>query len=148
MTEPDLANNSVWRPNRLYSAPRRFDLATILVVTIAYSLFFTGLRMLDATPVVYVNTIVLVTLVGASQALLFGGKRPRWASVLTGIMLNLALLAFLSITRPQRAPVILLWWFIAMGAICGYVAGVAVGSVFLLSDLARNMIRRWRPDQE
>jgi hypothetical protein len=76
---------------KVYSAPRRFDLATIFVVTFAYSLLFAAMNVFGFLPMVSLIVGIFITLVGAGQALLFGGHHPRVASVLTGAIANVPL---------------------------------------------------------
>ena len=69
----------------IYSAPRRFDLATIMVVTLAYALLLAGLRLLRMPPSGVLHVAGCITCVGIGQALLFRGKRPRLSSILVGV---------------------------------------------------------------
>ncbi len=51
----------------LYAVPRRFDIATMLVVSLAYSILFTGLRLLDAPWQVFAYFGLLTVVVGVAQ---------------------------------------------------------------------------------
>lgn len=134
----------------LYSAPRRFDLATIMVVTLAYALLFGGLRLLKLDPIAILITAGLFTSIGIGQALFFRGRKPRLSSVAIGIAYIAGNYFFHAVNREPallRAEpfVVMVWMSIGIaGAISGYLAGVAVGAVFLLSDLTRKEIRRLR----
>ena len=111
---------------RLYSVPRRFDLATIMVVTFSFAVLFAGLRMLQLRP-----THIL---------------KPRLSSVLVGMLGMVGFYAFYAITSDPslfefHRFVLAIWLMIAIaGGVAGYLAGVAVGSVFLVSDLLRNSV--------
>jgi hypothetical protein len=125
----------------LYSAPRRFDLATVFTVTAAYSLLFGGLTLLGATASVKIILGAVVTLVGAFQALLRDVANPRGVSIVTGIVAYTVLttIAWSLELREWSDPL----WFIVIlngligGAILGYISGVLVGGVFLVADALR-----------
>lgn len=131
------------RPRRrLYSAPRRFDLATMLVVTTAYAIFLGGLLAVGATPMLTVILVGLVTLLGVAQAVLFGGREPRRASMLIGAPICALLLCISVFSGPQQyisLPFVLFATGVGAleGAVLGYFAGVLVGGVFLVADVLR-----------
>ncbi|MCA9169326.1 MAG: hypothetical protein KDB23_16745 [Planctomycetales bacterium] len=124
---------------RVYSTPRRFDLSTVLVITTAYALGFAGLRGLRVPLQLVALVGGFVTVVGLSQAVLFGGKYPRAASILTGVVLqHLVILLFggrLNLIEDIVGCVI-------GGSICGYFAGTLVGGVFLIIDRVRSQFFR------
>ena len=129
----------------LYSVPRRFDLATVLVVTAAYSLLFGGFAALKAHPLLTTAVATFVTFVGIGQALLFGGLKPRLASIAVGFSLfELAFAVTYALTSPSLGSYV--WILIAIyafyGSIFGYVVGTIVGGVFLVADVFRR--RDWR----
>ena len=129
----------------LYSVPRRFDLATVLVVTAAYSLLLGSLTAAKAHPLLTTAVAGFVTLVGSGQALLFGGLKPRLASIVVGISLfELMVIVAYFVNSPAMGSFI--WLFIvinaAYGLILGYVVGTVVGGVFLVADAIRR--RDWR----
>lgn len=130
----------------VYSAPRRFDLATIFVVTSAYAILFGGFSALGAWPIVSVAIGGFVTLVGIGQAVLFRGEKPRSASSLVGVILLVITFIGIWIAIPRLYPtwVLLTMTGIAVGGgfILGYCAGALVGGVFLAADLLRG--RFWR----
>jgi hypothetical protein len=126
--------------HKLYSVPRRFDLSTIFVVTAAYSIVLGGLSALHAAPVFIAAVAVFVALVGIGQALLFRGLKPRRASILVGAALldGTILVLLFREGRVLLGDIFLIVVFYTMiGVICGYVAGVAIGGVFLLADVIR-----------
>lgn len=73
-------------PAKVYSVPRRYDLATLMAVTLAYSLLFGVMRFLQAPPALIGVVSLFITLVGLGQALLFRGRHPRAASLVAGIL--------------------------------------------------------------
>jgi putative addiction module component (TIGR02574 family) len=130
---------------KIYSAPRRFDLATIFVVMSAYSILFAAMSGLQFPPQASLMVGGFITIVGIGQAVLFGGRKPRLASVVTGLAAFLVgLLVSLFEPRMYARPLILIVmsaWLI-VGAAAGYVAGVLVGGVFLVADLLRKAYDR------
>jgi putative addiction module component (TIGR02574 family) len=138
--------------SKVYAAPRRFDLATIFIVTVAYSLLFGGFSLLEAPPAVSLAVGGFITLVGIGQALLFGGNRPRTASLVVGTVLYaLSTIAWWLMMGPRAYPtsmfLVAATYLLIGGAMLGYLAGVMVGGVFFLADLLRR-VRRSRSRQE
>ncbi|MCI0335791.1 MAG: hypothetical protein L0228_21500 [Planctomycetes bacterium] len=131
---------------KIYSAPRRFDLATIFVVTFAYSLLFAVMSGLNFPPVASLIVGGFITVVGAGQALLFGGKKPRLASAVTGAVVSVPL-TLLTMDFGPRGLAGELWVLgmpasIIFGAGFGYAAGALVGGVFLVADAVRQKFAR------
>jgi hypothetical protein len=128
-------------PEKIYSAPRRFDLATIFVVTFAYSLLFGVLSGLGAPPALSVIFGVFITVVGIGQAVLYGGNNARVASVITGAVVGVPVAWGLITMESPRNMVAWLILFaplgIVLGGLCGYLAGTLVGGVFLVADKLR-----------
>jgi putative addiction module component (TIGR02574 family) len=132
--------------SKVYAAPRRFDLATIFIVTVAYSLLFAGMSVVQFPPGVSLAVAGFITLVGTGQALLFGGNRPRTASLLVGTALySLSMLVYwLVMGRRAYPPSVFLvagTYVLIGGAMLGYLAGVMVGGVFFLADMLRRAPR-------
>ena len=137
---------------RLYAVPRRFDLATIMVVTFAYALVLGASRMLKLPPHIVFHIAGFLSAVAIGQALLFRGKKPRLSSALVGAVYVVGVYAYGALTREPsllqfQVAILRIWFFIALyGVIVGYFGGIAVGSVFLLSDVARKLIQRCKRD--
>ncbi len=131
---------------KIYSAPRRFDLATIFVVTFAYSLLFAVMSGLNFPPLASLIVGGFITVVGAGQALLFGGRYPRAASVVTGAAANVLITIVTSISAPRGFAGEFLGLAIPAGALfgagLGYLAGTLVGGVFLVADAVRQIFAR------
>ena len=85
------------RYSELYSAPRRFDLATMLVVTTAFALLFTGMTLLDFNFWVFVYFACLIVVVGVSQSLFVPRFNPRRVSFVAGFSYQLALMFLCSL---------------------------------------------------
>ncbi len=135
---------------KVYAAPRRFDLATLFIVTIAYSFLLAGMSVLQFPSIASLAIAGFVTLVGVGQAVLFGGDRPRTASLLVGTTIySLGMLAywFLGWSRfiPPSGLFVIGTFVVIGGAILGYLSGTLIGGVFLLAEYLRHFIRSiWR----
>lgn len=136
----------------VYSAPRRFDLATIFVVTTAYALLFAGLSVLKLSPIVNLMAAAFIAIVGIGQALLFRGLRPRTSSFLVGIATYCTFSFGYFLLNPRIYPTsmvaIMLAYGLAAGAIFGYAAGAFVGSVFLVANFVRRRFSRNPPTHD
>lgn len=128
----------------VYSVPRRFDLATMMVVTAGYALLFTLLRLLNLDTVVFVYVAGLVTTVAVAQALSHKRYSPRAVSVLTGMCYFLAFLiplTWLEATEYRREQIYsMICCSSGFGPIQGYLAGVLVAGVFMVSDYLRRFL--------
>jgi len=138
-------------PAKVYSVPRRYDLATLMAVTLAYALLFGAMRLLQAPPALIGFVSLFITLVGLGQALLFRGRRPRAASIVVGVLSLEAWLAWLLIqayaeTRPPGEVIFffafMAIFFVFLGTLLGYIAGTVIAGVFLVADLIRQLLRR------
>jgi putative addiction module component (TIGR02574 family) len=137
-----MAGDSPATPARIYSVPRRFDLATIFVVTLAYSLLFGMMKAISFPPIASAIVAGFILMVGAAQAFLFGGKQPRTASIIAGALIySLALAVTWIVAGPRMYStsqlLISASFTIVGGAILGYLAGVFIGAVFLVADKLR-----------
>jgi hypothetical protein len=87
-----------------------------------------------------------ITIVGVGQALLFGGRKPRLASMVSGaaisLLLSMALWVFPPRLMPREYLMIMMVWYLIVGGLLGYVAGVLVGGVFLVADYVRRLFER------
>jgi hypothetical protein len=129
----------------LYSAPRRFDLATIFVVTAAYSLLFTGLTLLDFHPLEMLVIGAFITVIGVGQALLIKVLNPRAASIVVGAAFSICI--GIVWWTYEDDPLWLLMIIVVVyglfaGGVFGYIAGVLVGGVFLVADALRHKFKR------
>ena len=128
----------------VYSVPRRYDLATLFVVSVAFSILFGALKLGKARPEVFLLIVGFVTVVGLSQAILT--KLPRAASVLSGAGFFVFALIVIAVAEgmPRRFLNAGILCFAIQGGICGYVAGTMIGGVFLAADYCRKFARRIR----
>ena len=145
-------NRSLQRPAsavKLYSAPRRFDLFTIMLVTAAYAVLLSGMSALDFLPVFSCYVAIFITVVAVGQALL-SGRSPRAVSVYTGMVAFFFCTISYTFVEPRfdlfEAIPAAIFFSLLFGGILGYLAGVLVGGVFLVADLLRQ--RYGRQDDE
>jgi hypothetical protein len=132
---------------KVYSVPRRFDLSTIFVVTLAYSLLLGTMKALGVPPVASLVVTGFISIIAAGQALFFGGNQPRKASVLTGtVVYSIAMFSLWLYNGPRMYPTmviaIMASYTLIGGAILGYLSGVVVGGIFLIADKVRNRFGR------
>jgi len=131
---------------KVYSAPRRFDLATIFIVTVAYSMMFAGMSVFGLPAGVSLSVAGFITVVGLGQAMLFRGEKPRLASAVVGLVtFSLGVLGFWIVggRRMYGANTIVFSSIATVigGALYGYLAGACVGAVFMLADFLRRSMR-------
>jgi putative addiction module component (TIGR02574 family) len=133
--------------NQVFAAPRRFDLSTIFVITIAFSLLFASMRLLPFPPVVSAIVGGYFALIGLGQAFLFRGNRPRTASMLMGgtyyVLVSYVLWQLSGPRAYATSDILVIAIFhLIFGAVLGFVAGTLVGSVFMLADWLRTTARQ------
>lgn len=146
-------NRSRQRPAsaaKLYSAPRRFDLFTIMLVTAAYAVLLSGMSALGFLPVFSCYVAIFITAVAVAQALFAGLSMPRGVSVYTGMVAYCLCTISYAFVEPRfelsaAIPIGILCGLL-FGGILGYLAGVMVGGVFLVADVLRQ--RYGRQDDE
>ena len=127
--------------SELYSAPRRFDLASIFVVTAAYSLLLGALSLLGSPPVVMIVVAGMIAIIATTQAMFQHVANPRGVSIITGAVTFAIICAILHFTtRGILTRSLFVNFFIIgipCGAFLGYLMGTVVGGVFLVADMVR-----------
>jgi hypothetical protein len=126
--------------SRLYSAPRRFDLATIFVVTAAFSLMLGALTAMGLPAIVKVVFAALFSIVATTQALFLKVANPRGVSIITGMVAYTVISWCIWMSVPYVFESFFVTTFINGifgGAILGYLFGTLVGGVFLTADHVR-----------
>ena len=137
-----MTNNATPKDSaRLFSAPRKYDLSTAIVVTTAYAALFALLRAINFPPMAALLVVAFFTSVALGQAILFGAKHPRWASALVGAAFFVIMLTAYSMLdqhgpTPNELPSIITFSLVS-GAFWGYVCGVIVGFVFMVAHGVR-----------
>jgi hypothetical protein len=122
-------------------ATRRFSLAAILAIVFLFAVLFGLLSSLGAPPWVFAGAAAFVTAVGLGQAYVFGGRRPREASLLTGslcLVLTLAVtvgrMQFLDGEAQSISLVVAVVVAPLLGGGLGYLIGALIGGAFLVAD--------------
>jgi putative acetyltransferase len=134
--------------------PRQFGVGTALLMMTMFAILFAVLRSLNVPALAFAIIALFFLGVGAGQALLFHGRRPRRASIIMGIVMTFILSIFKAffngVPGPEILPSLALLFCAACfgGIIYGYVAGVLIGSVFLVSDKLRDAYRRRFPPKD
>ncbi len=130
----------------LYSVPRRFDIATLLVVSLAYSLLFSFFKVLGAPWPVFLFFGMLTVVIGVAQALFPYGNEPRWASMIAGfVYLEVWSIATAIVLQDWTGGLCGMVGAFVFGPPIGYITGAVEAGVFLLADKVRN---RWFPDTD
>ena len=125
------------RPAEPARVPRRFGVGGMLLLVTLYGLVFSLLRVTEADALAYLLIAGFLTMIAAGQMLLFGGKKPRLASFLTGGACGCAL-ALPGMIFSLRfgfdfvaALFYLAWTFLTYG-LFGYLVGCLLAGVFLV----------------
>jgi hypothetical protein len=128
--------------DKIYCVPRRFDLATLFAVSTAFALLFGLFGQLGSTPWQLLLLFVYISGVGLAQALVFGGRAPRAASVFAGAVLMSGYLALLVPGNNYLAAVAAFLFSSLFTGALGYLTGAVIGGVFLVADLLRNWLEQ------
>jgi hypothetical protein len=133
-----------------YGAPRVFDLFTLMAITLAFALMFAFLRLLEPILMINISGVSIylgtfVTGIAIFQLALWGGKRPRLASLVGGPFLVLVMTWWGEVWRNSVNAFDLTgqtWQMYGVSALIfgipgGYIGGAMVAGVFLIADLLR-----------
>jgi hypothetical protein len=136
-----------YSPNKVYGMKRRFSLATIIAMIVAASLLLALLKALDVSPLISGLLLGQISFAALCQMALFGGRRPRLASMIAGVVFSwVTIIVTLCAERHARGPspdefLVGLFFWTVFGIALGYAAGGAVAGVLLLMDL----VESWLP---
>jgi hypothetical protein len=130
MTAPDI-----------FSVPRRFDMATVLVAMTGFSLLFTVMYIIqpftESGPMTMAVISGLFVAVAIGQALVINGGDPRVASIIAGgvywFLIFILAAAVGRLSDVNAIDVSFLCIGVVLGPIAGYLAGTLVGGVFLVA---------------
>jgi hypothetical protein len=122
--------------------PRRFGTVRVLGLIPVFALMFGLMQWLGTPPSIFVGVTVFVVLVGAGQAILFGGRAPRKASFVGGLVAGpiVGVLIALLATRIDNPSEVSDPWIVnalavmfgLFGAPLGYLAGGVMAAIFLV----------------
>ena len=131
-------NNTASRP---VGVPRRFGVGSLLVVTAAFAILLGAMKSLQVDPIVMGLVAAFIAVVGAGQAVLFGGKAPRKASMVAGMLFPLVVgflvFVYAVVARGRLSGFEFGEFFVNIVLLCvlgmplGYVAGGLAAGVFL-----------------
>ena len=141
------------RGKTAFGVPRRFGMTALFAIVTFYGVVFAVMKSLDFHAIGFTIFSVFLTCVGLGQALLFGGKSPRAASVCVGAVLFpmeiMALIVYDHLSSPGISFYEMLGEIIGLIVLCipagvllGHLAGGLVGGVFVLLDLIAKKTRR------
>jgi hypothetical protein len=131
-------------PQKPVGVPRRFSIGTMMILVTAFILLFAVLKTLDTPPIVFAIVTIYVAGIAASQSLLFKGRRPRLASVVSGMsmialfVVIVAVMEFRVYPRSLDVGAIVGFLFtmvifpVVVGAPLSYAVGCFVASIFLV----------------
>ena len=133
---PNVLFEPIKIPEQQTGMPRRFGIGSIMVITVAFSLLYALLRGFRAPGPLYAFLTMFFVVIAIAQMVLFGGRDPRRASILTGLFLLpicvVISLPFLDRHGPDSTGVACFFVFsFPLGALLGYCAGGLIGGVFL-----------------
>jgi predicted phage tail protein len=133
---------------RVYQVPRRFGLGSLLVVTAFFCGLFAVMRFFRMPPLMMGYFGAQIVAAGVMQFIL--PKSPRGASALTGaILLPVLTIAYIAYHDGTLGPDDLiesLFCTVTGGALLGYSAGVLIAGVFMVMQVADEMISRKKTD--
>jgi hypothetical protein len=98
----------------------------VLIMTV-YAVLFATMTCLHFEPTPFVAVSLFFTIVGVSQAALYKGRNPRWASIVTGMALGGLFGLYVSGNHSGEVVACIIW-----GGLLGYLAGGLIAGVFLL----------------
>jgi len=137
---------------RAARVPRRFGVGVLLLFVLLYALLFSFLSVLGVDPLVFVLVATYVTAVGLGQILLFGGEKPREASIWVGVpvLMLMPTVGCFAVMASSFSIVALagmactLVMGLTLAIPLSYVTGAAMAGIFLVMDRVRTGV--WNPD--
>jgi hypothetical protein len=121
--------------------PRRFGIATLMILTAVFALLFGVLKMLAMPPEGFACITFFVVAIAVSQAVLFKGKDSRGASIYSGVVVFYLIMLVVYLTGDTntrydvrdmvfsiRGALVTL----VIGGILGYVVGTFIAAIFLV----------------
>ena len=126
----------------LYCVPRRYDLSSMFAISVAYALLFSILRGLSVPPTGIFLTGIFFAVVGAAQAILFEGKKPREASIIAGGVAGFIGVIVYAVVEVGMSPSTIISASMCSLVWCplaGYFAGTSIGGIWLTADY----LRKW-----
>ena len=131
------------------SAPRRFGMGTVMIVTVAVSLLFASANWLDLPPAISLFAGSFLAIIGGLQILM--NQVPRAASVAAGAVicpLSVWITWTVTGTNPRFAffvstpadTAFAMAHMLVVGAVVGYIGGVLVAGLFLVIEMTHQSV--------
>jgi hypothetical protein len=127
-------------PGPQVGLPRQFGIGTLMILTAAFAVMFSLMKMLDTLPEVFVCVSLFVAGVAACQVLMYQGKNPRKASFVGGYIVG-GVVSFVfalgwaiywhAVGLFFSALISGFFLTALLGGPCGYLAGCVVAGIFL-----------------
>lgn len=127
--------------SKTYAFPRRFDLKMLLGNFTAWSILLAmlGAFKIPTTAIFFISTYLVA--VAAAQFLFASWDHPRFVSILTGISLCLLFSFFGRLLDAPGTPLPILL-VIAQGTLMGYLAGLSIGAVSMITEFVTSLLSR------
>ncbi|MGD0382124.1 MAG: Clp protease N-terminal domain-containing protein [Thermoguttaceae bacterium] len=143
--EVAVAWGASWDKRPAVGMPRKFSIAIMMMMVTLFAILFSIFRWINAPPIIYGVFGVLVFGVALGQAILFGGKYPRAASIWTGVFLlpvemgcitlfSNDIIATNNILLRFLMAVSMMIFTAPLGAFFGYLAGGLTAGVVLVLE--------------
>lgn len=128
----------------IYSVPKRFDLASMFSISVAFAMLFSIMRALDCSPLLISIFGIYFAAVGIAQAVLFNGDKPREASVIAGGILGCVSVIIIAISEgaPLGAAISMAICSAVWAPVAGYLVGTINGGIWLITDYLRQWLER------
>jgi hypothetical protein len=130
--------------------PKRFSIAIMMAWMTLFAMAFSVLKWISAPPQVFGAVMILMLCIGIAQMWLFGGKKPRLASILAGVVVLTVEVVVLNFATdcfcPPRSSILLrcLYSIIlivpcaSLGAFLGYLLGGLTAGIVLTLNYLEN----------
>lgn len=138
------------RSEDIYSVPKRFDLASMFSISVAFAMLFSIMRALDSSPLLIAIFGIYFAAVGIAQAVLFNGDKPREASVIAGGILGCLSVIVIAMSEgaPLGAAISMTICSAVWAPVAGYLAGTINGGIWLITDYLRQWLERRSPTSD
>ena len=144
----------VQEPQRVYSAPRRFGIATMLWVATACGVLIWVLQLFDTPPPVIIAISIFLAVVAGMQAVF--QESPRWASIITGEICVVGCFGYFFVVAmldsrggPDACVLCSLPVVMGFGLVAGYCGGAVVAGFFMvMENTGKYFAQRRKPKVE
>ena len=138
---------------RVYSAPRRFGIGTMLWVATACGVLIWVLQLFDTPAPVIIAISIFLAVVAGMQAVF--QESPRWASIITGEICVVGCFGYFMVVAlldsrggPGACILCSLPVVMGFGLVAGYCGGAVVAGFFMVMENAGNYFAERRKPKE